>query len=170
MSGEMREHIALEAALRAGRLDHVPEAIAANPDYPNVRDAYTHTPLVILAVSWAPVSCVRDLVTAGADVNVAVDDGFPAVLNAVMSNRSDRIDLAQALVEVGADIEARGINNWTPLHAAASINDADMVALLLSLGADAAARTVIDDDATPLQEAQRAGSHEAARVLEAHQP
>jgi ankyrin repeat protein len=170
MPDDMREHIEIERALRAGRLEDLPESITTHPDYPNVSDRYTQTPLVISAISWAPISCVHELVDAGADVNVAVSDGFPAVLGAVMSSRPDRINLVQSLVELGADIEARGINNWTPLHAAASTNEADLVALLLSLGADPSARTVIDDDATPLEEARRAGSHEAVRVLEAHQP
>ena len=164
---QIREHIAIETALRAGRLDDLPESITSDPDYPNVRDRYTSTPLVVLAVSWAPVPCVRELVEAGADLNVEVDDGFPALLNAVMSRREDRHEMVEALVDLGADLEARGINNWTPLHAAASTNDAAMVQLLLRLGADAMARTVIDDDATPLEEARRAQASEVIPLLEA---
>ena len=162
----MREHIAIEAALRDGRLADLPSSFASQPGYPNVRDRYTWTPLIILAVSWAPVACVEQLLDAGADVNVEVDDGFPALLNVVMSGRADRVQLVELLVSRGADLEARGINGWTALHAAASTNDAAMVETLLRLGADTAARTGIDDDATPLQEAQRASATEAVRILE----
>ena len=163
---EQVEHLAVERALRAGRIDELPSSLTDQPEYPNVRDTYTWTPLVILAISWAPVSCVRDLVSAGADVNVKVDDGFPALLNAVMSRREDRLELVQALVDLGANLQAKGVNGWTALHAAASMNDVGMVQLLVQLGADRAARTGVDDDATPLQEAERAGATDAVRVLQ----
>jgi ankyrin repeat protein len=164
---EMREYLALERALRAGRLDQLPDSITTLPGFADVRDHYTGTPLICLAISWAPVTCVRELVSMGADVNARVDDGFPAVLGAVMSPRADRLELVEALAELGADLEQRGINNWTPLHAAASTNDAQMTELLLRLGADPTARTVIDDDATPLQEARRAGASDVVKILEA---
>jgi ankyrin repeat protein len=160
------DHLSIERALRAGRLADLPRSITEQPSYPNVRDTYTWTPLIILAISWAPVQCVRELVSGGADVNVQVDDGFPAVLNAVMSGRDDRLELVRALVELGADLEARGVNGWTALHAAASMNDVAMVQLLVQLGADPAARTGVDDDATPLKEAERAGATDAVRVLQ----
>jgi ankyrin repeat protein len=163
---DQRQYMAMERALRAGRLDELPHEVTDRAGYPNVRDTYTWTPLIILAISWAPVECVRELVSAGADVNVQVDDGFPALLNAVMSGRDDRLELVRALVELGADLEARGINGWTALHAAASMNDVAMVQLLVRLGADRAARTGVDDDATPLQEAERAGATDAVRVLQ----
>jgi len=162
---DQRQYMAMERALRAGRLNELPHEVTDQAEYPNVRDTYTWTPLIILAISWAPVPCVRELVAAGADVNAQVDDGFPALLNAVMSGRDDRVELVEALVELGADLEARGINGWTALHAAASTNDAAMVQLLVQLGADRAARTGIDDDATPLQEAERAGAEDTARIL-----
>ena len=163
---DQHQYMAMEQALRAGRLSELPRDITDQAEYPNVRDPYTWTPLVILAISWAPVSCVRELVSAGADVNVKVDDGFPALLNAVMSRRDDRLELVQALAELGADLEARGVNGWTALHAAASMNDVAMVQLLVQLGADRAARTGVDDDATPLQEAERVGATDAVRVLQ----
>src|SRR5262245_5666036 len=148
-SEEMLEHIAIERALQAGRLSELPATITVLPDYPNVRDRYTWTPLIITAISKAPVPCVTEIIGTGADVNVEVDDGFPALLNAVMSGRDDRALLVQTLVEAGADLGRQGINGWTALHAAASMDDGEMVALLLRLGADPDARTGIDDDPTP---------------------
>ena len=162
----MLEYMSIERALRAGRLDQLPASITSVPGYPNVPEQYTWTPLVILAIAWAPVDCVRDLVAAGADVNVQVDDGFPAVLGAVMSGRPDRIELVGALIDVGADLEVHGFNGWTALHAAASSDDSEMVALLLHHGADTHARTGIDDDATPLEEARRAGADASVALLE----
>jgi ankyrin repeat protein len=163
---EMLEHLAIEQALRAGRLEDLPASITTEPGYPNVPDRYTWTPLIILAISWAPAQCVRDLVAAGADVNVSVDDGFPAVLGAVMSGRPDRVELVGVLIDVGAELEVQGINGWTALHAAAAMDDSEMVTLLLQHGADVTARTGVDDDATPLEEAQRAEAWDSVRLLE----
>lgn len=162
---EQVEHLATEAALRAGRLEQLPASLTALAGYPNVRDAYTFTPLIILAISWAPIATVSKLLDAGADVNVEVDDGFPAVLNAVMSHRDDRLELVEMLATRGGELNARGVNGWTPLHAAAAANDVELVRLLLLHGADPASRTGVDDDSTPLDEAQRAGAIDAARLL-----
>jgi ankyrin repeat protein len=162
---EQLDHLAAERALRAGRLNELPESLTAHPDYPNVRESYIGTPLIILAISWAPVDCVRQLADAGADVNVEVDDGFPALLGAVMSRRNDRVELVQTLIDLGAHLETPGVNGWTALHAAASQNDVDLVQVLVGAGANREARTGVDDDATPLQEAERAGATEAALEL-----
>jgi len=162
---EQLDHLATERALRGGRLNELPERLTEHPDYPNVREPYIGTPLIILAISWAPVGCVRQLADAGAIVNVEVDDGFPALLGAVMSRRDDRVELVQALIDLGAHLETPGVNGWTALHAAASQNDVDLVQVLLSAGANREARTGVDDDATPLQEAERAGATEAALAL-----
>ncbi len=127
---DQRQYMAMERALRAGRLSELPHEVTDQAEYPNVRDTYTWTPLIILAISWAPVQCVRELVSAGADVNVQVDDGFPALLNAVMSGRDDRSSSSRHSSSSEPTYEARGVNGWTALHAAASTNDAAMVQLL----------------------------------------
>lgn len=160
-----RDYLALERTLRSGRLDAVPESLRTHPTYPNVGDPYTGTSLMALAVSWAPPSTVAEMIALGGDVNFHADDGFPALLGAVMSGRDDRAELVRVLVEQGADLERRGINGWTALHAAASNDDVEMVQLLLSLGASTQTRTGVDDDATPLQEAERAGAQRASTLL-----
>lgn len=161
----MRRHLQTERALRAGRLDELPEALVTQAGFPNVDEPYTGTPLMALAISWAPATTVADLISAGGDVNFEALDGFPALLGMVMSGREDRLELVRVLTEAGADLERRGINGWTALHAAASQNDADLVRVLLELGASPEARTGVDDDATPLEEAERVGAMHAARLL-----
>lgn len=69
------------------------------------------------------------------------------------------------LLDRGADIQARGVNDWTPLHFAAASNDLPMIELLLSRGADPNARTAIDDRATPMEEAELLGKTEAVALL-----
>jgi len=60
----------------------------------------------------------------------------------------------ELLLSRGADIQQRGVNDYTPLHYAAARNDAKLIELLLARGADPNARTRIDDFATPAQEAE----------------
>lgn len=161
-----RAYLTVERALRSGDLAAVPESLQSHSAYPNVVEPYTGTSLMALAVSWAPAPTVATLVGLGGDVNFEASDGFPALLGAVMSGRDDRAELVRVLVDAGADLERQGINGWTALHAAASNDDAELVRLLLALGASTTTRTGVDDDATPLQEAQRAGARRAVAILE----
>jgi ankyrin repeat protein len=57
------------------------------------------------------------------------------------------------------------VNDYTPLHYAASQNDPRAIELLVSNGADLNARTGIDDFATPLEEAQNLNCFEAVKIL-----
>lgn len=117
------------------------------------------------AIYHAPFTMIGALVAMGADVGYESDAGFPSIIAALTTDRDDKYDIVQFLVNRGADIDQRGINDWTPLHYAANTNDWKAVALLLELGADADAQTGIDDMLTPLEEAEAAGSTESAEIL-----
>lgn len=54
-------------------------------------------------------------------------------------------------------MQQRGLNDWTPLHYAVSLDDAEAVEVLLAHGADVDARTRIDDCDTPVQLAESCG-------------
>jgi ankyrin repeat protein len=69
------------------------------------------------------------------------------------------------LLDHGADIEQRGINDCTALHLAASQGDLGLVDLLLAHGADPNSTTRIDDPVTPLEEAEAAGHVTVADCL-----
>ena len=71
----------------------------------------------------------------------------------------------ELLLTFGADVQQRGVNDYTPLHFPADKNDAEFIQLLLSHGADENARTRIDDLATPLEVAERRPSLDAAQIL-----
>jgi ankyrin repeat protein len=55
--------------------------------------------------------------------------------------RRGNLVVAQALLECGADIEARDKYGDTPLHRAVKCRQAEMVAYLLASGADAQAKS-----------------------------
>jgi ankyrin repeat protein len=135
--------------------------------YPNVLDPYTHTPLLALAISWAPVPAVRQLLESGADPNFQALDGFPALVGAVMAGREDTSSLIQVLVAAGAELDRQGINGWTALHAAANLDAAATAQLLLASGANPQVRTGVDLNETPLEEADRTGSRRVSELLRA---
>jgi len=162
-----RVYLQLERALRAGDLHQLPAEVSTAAGFPNVLDPYTHTPLLALAISWAPVPAVRELLEAGADPNFQALDGFPALVGAVMAGRQDSVPLLQVLVQAGAELDRQGINGWTALHAAASRGDDASAQLLLAAGANPRARTGVDLDETPLDEARRAGAQRVAELLQA---
>jgi uncharacterized protein len=85
--------------------------------------------------------------------------------------RPNRLEMIRALVEAGADVNARfagGAHEETPLHWAASADDAEAVDLLLDLGADVEARGGVIGGGTALDDAWAFAQWGAARRLVAH--
>lgn len=81
---------------------------------------------------------VEQLLANGADPN---DGVYSSPLMAVVDDWEPSAladDVAQTLLEHGADVDYGGIvgTDQTPLHRAAMMNSADLVALLLTAGAD----------------------------------
>ncbi len=118
-----------------------------------------------VALGWAPLETIRELLDAGADPNFQpMDDGFPSLIDVLHHRLSDRPELQHwedghevlaLLLEHGGDVHRRGLNDWTALHFAAAADDADAVTMLLEAGADPDARTRIDDLETPVEIAER---------------
>ena len=54
-------------------------------------------------------------------------------------------------MELGADLDVRNKNGWTPLHTAAALNaNPDVITRLIELGADGKAKTLLGDTAWDL--------------------
>lgn len=119
------------------------------------------------ALYHSPIGLVRQLLELGADPNENPGDGFPPLFCALGSNHEDREERVALLLDFGADVQQRGVNDYTPLHYAATQDQADCVALLLARGADPQARTRIDHCATPLEEAEFFGHAAGAKALRA---
>jgi len=161
-----RMHLRLHDALRAGDLEGARHALGNPIDFANARDGYLNIPVLSYAIGLAPIEFVRTLLEAGADPNYGDHAGFPSLICALDAD-TDRPALLALLLEFGADVQQRGINDYTPLHHAAARNDPAAIAVLLAHGADPDARTRIDDFATPLEEALRFGWDDAVRALQA---
>jgi len=93
------------------------------------------------------------------------EDGFPSLGLAIFFRRPD---LARALIERGAGVNAAARNAFrvAPVHAAAAVRDAATMALLLDRGADANARQQLGY--TALHTAAQLGDETMIDLLLAH--
>jgi ankyrin repeat protein len=162
----MHDALAIDAAYKRGDLSALRTLLGEPLDFPNCRGP-TGVGEIILeyAIYHSPVAFIRTLLELGADPNYEDDAGFPSLIAALSTDRADRYEIIELLLAFGADIQAHGINDWTPLHYAAATDDLDGIRLLLACGADPNARTRIDDHATPLEEAKHLGRAAAVRLL-----
>lgn len=171
---EARKFERIDAAFAAGDLAALRAAVDDQSLIPNGRlDDGIGWPLVY-AIYHSPLAFIRTLLEVGADPNVAVDDGFPPLIAAIITGREqpgstkrDDVDeVLRLLLKHGADPNQRGINDWTALHVAVGERNAAAVQILLDAGADPEIRTRIDDCDTPLELAESAGYAEIAAILE----
>lgn len=135
--GEPAEEEAAVAAVRAGDYATLAAVLATNPELANARlAAYGGRSLLHVATDW------------------------PGHLPAVGAT-------IRTLVAAGADPDVRAIGRHpeTPLHWAASSDDADAIDALLDAGADINAQGAVIGDGTPLADATAFGQWQAARRL-----
>ncbi len=162
------KQLVLDRAYRDGDLDKIrslspdPEAFPNNQAIgpPGVGD----NPLEY-AIYHSPIELIATLLEMGADLTYDGHAGFPPLIAALSSDRKDLMAILEMLLQAGADIQQRGVNDFTPLHWAARYMDVTHVQFLLDHGADPNARTAIDDYTTPLEEAEAAQRREAIALL-----
>jgi truncated hemoglobin YjbI len=128
---------------------------------PNATDEAGHSPLYAAGNRFvkprdrsqaAGGAVVRLLGRAGADVNAC--GGVKACSALHMAARRGNVAVAEALIEAGAEIDARDGCGDTPLRRAVNCGQPGMVALLLSRGADPQSKG--SHGLTPLQVARGA--------------
>jgi hemoglobin len=125
----------LHFACGAGCLEVVALLLRLGVD-PNLQDRGGHAPLYSVAnecASEAGPHLVRVLVGAGADVNAC--GGVTRATALHMAARRGFVEVATALLEAGASIEARDSKGDTPLRRAINCRKAEVVRLLVERGA-----------------------------------
>lgn len=161
---------AVDGAYRAGDLAALRAALGAPSDFPNCLQPHDlgvgNYPLGY-AIYWSPMDFIDELIANGADPNYPDDAGFPSLFAALSSGRRDQHDIARLLLDSGADVDQRGLNDWTPLHYAVVQRDLEGVKLLLERGADPSLKTRIDDCTSPLDDAEVMGFKAAVVLLRA---
>ena len=127
----------LHAAAGAGSLPTVQFLLSLGAD-PNATDDAGHTPLYCVGNECGNAeggAVVRALAQAGANVNT--QGGIKQCSPLHMAARRGNAAVAEALLECGADIEARDSMGDSPLRRAVNCGKIDVAALLVAKGADA---------------------------------
>jgi ankyrin repeat protein len=174
---EARAFARIDAAFRAGDYEGLRVALGDPEGFPDVYGPLTIGHCLEYAIYASPLWFIRLLLERGADPNYANHAGFPSLIAALTCRRSapdrparpDALEILEALIGAGADPNQRGLNDYTPLHWAASEGDERAVARLLARGADPAARTRIDECETAREAAQRAGHGHIVALLTRHE-
>jgi ankyrin repeat protein len=149
-------------ASATGSLERVRELLDAQPGLLDAFSADGFFPLG-LAVFFGHREIVTELLRRGASVHsVARNKQRVTALHAAVTKRDS--ETARALLEKGADANARQESDYTPLHVSAARGDVESTRLLLSHGADRSAKA--GDGKTPLDLARENGQAETARILE----
>lgn len=113
------------------------------------------TPLQMAAEQGTSVA-VRMLVDAGADIECRQSiSGMTALHYAVLANR---VPSAEALLKMGADVNAVNLEGATPLMIAVSQNSRTMASLLINAGADVNLQPAEADNQTALMRAAAKGN------------
>ncbi len=127
----------LHRASAAGCLAVVELLLRLGAD-PNAADGGEHTPLYSVGNECKASGggdVVRALVRGGAKVDAR--DGVKHCTALHMAARRGNVEVAEALLDCGADIEVRDSLGETPLRRAVNCNKPGVASLLLSRGADA---------------------------------
>ena len=132
-------------------------------------------PALALAIAEARYEVAKTLIEGGANVGAAAGaDGLtplmivaaqtaPAEGARFLPGSTHPTDIAKALIERGAKIDAQAKNGMTALMIAASHNSAPMIGLLMDAGADAALKNAQGLTATDI--AEKNGNLEAAQAI-----
>ena len=112
-----------------------------------------------------PVGLIERLIGLGADLNYQHHAGFPSLIAALSSDRADKNGVLKLLLENGADVGQRDVNDWTPLHYAVVERDLEAVKILLAHGADPDLRTCIDHYISPIEDAENLGFTAAVELM-----
>ena len=105
---------------------------------------------VCTAAKTGDIEALKNYLSNGADPNSTDPKfGVTALSWAALEGKDE---IAELLIEAGADVDTKNFDGATPLHAAAFMGQLEVVQLLLENGADVAAKTMNGE--TPLDSAQ----------------
>jgi hypothetical protein len=129
---------------------------------PNAQDEGGHTPLYCVANEYGASEgggVVRALAQGGANVNA--NDGVKHCTALHMAARRGNLEIAGALLDCGADIDARDSLGDTPLRRSVNCDKIQVASLLLARGADVL--SIGNKGLTPLQAARTSGMKQLLR-------
>ncbi|HVI41900.1 MAG TPA: ankyrin repeat domain-containing protein, partial [Anaerovoracaceae bacterium] len=118
---------------------------------------------------------IKQLIEAGADVNLPIkefDEGKPIDVSALhmIANRvkaKNGKEIAEAILDAGANINAVAFENWTSLHCAANEGNIAVAEILLERGADLSIKSI--DGKTAKDFALEEDRHGVVQAIEFHE-
>ncbi len=166
---EMSDYDDIMKPLMAGEIAALEEIAKTVDDFPTGKDDFLSRHWITNAIDCGTEEVVAWMLSNGAPVVFRDAEGFSVLHSAIDREKADRIEIMKLLLQAGADINAHGINDWTPAHHASARNDVEALKFLVEAGADLTVRTRIDEYATPLEEAEILGeSPDAVAYLRNH--
>lgn len=154
--------VSFAEACALGDADHARTMLADDPSLARSRSA-DGFPALGLAIFFGQGELARWLIDQGADVDAAAGNALKVAPVHAAAATCDR-ETMKALLEHGADPNARQQVDYTPLHGAASRGDIEMAKLLLAHGAQRDAKAA--DAMTPAAVARKYGKVEFAEWIE----
>lgn len=101
----------------------------------NTKDPRFEASVLVLAAAWGHIDIVEILLEAGADPNYGADkDGLTALMWAC-KNFDEQLEMVRALLEAGAEVNAKSNYAETPLSIANEYENHKIVTLLKEYGA-----------------------------------
>lgn len=170
----MDEYGGIMGALREGDITFLQSYGNSNPDFINGIDGFSGHKWLTNAIGEGALEAIQWFIDQGADVNYQDDDGFSPLKTAIQRDadskhhqrENDAPAVVKLLLEAGADVNAQGTLDETPLHVAASWPvSIDTVKLLLDWGANPRAQNSDYSFDTPTDLARSCGHHETFALL-----
>ena len=137
--------------LRSGKVNDLEELASLEDDFPQGKDPLVMRQWITNAIDCGCKAAIEWMLQQEIEIVFCDDEGYTVLHSALERDRDDKYEI---IVKFGADVNLKGINNWTPAHMAAARNDVKALKILVRYGADLNIRTDIDDYATPLEEAR----------------
>ena len=140
--------------LRSGSIEDLEELASLEEDFPQGKDRLVMRHWITNAIDCGSTEAIGWMLEKKVDLVFCDDEGYTVLHSAIERNKDDKYEIMELLLRFGADVNLKGINDWTPAHMAAARNDVKALKILVQYGADLNIRTDIDDYATPLEEAR----------------
>src|SRR4051794_7158931 len=104
--------------------------------FPAGKDDFIQRHWITNAIDCGNTKVVRWMLKKGAPVIFRNDEGYTVLHSAIERQTPDKYEIMQVLIDGGADVNAHGVNDWTPAHMAAVRNDVEALRILYDAGAD----------------------------------
>ncbi len=114
--------------LKTGSTEQLEEVAELVDDFPDGEDDFTGRRWIRNAVDFGSSRAIAWMLEKKVDLAFSDDEGYPVLLSAIESDRSDKYEILELLLQHGAPTDMRGINDYaTPLEVARMLGSNDAV-------------------------------------------